>query len=107
MLSNRNTDHIPQSQRHSLPIVAILGWLALITLCMSAPTALTIALSRQESSLPSAAATATPTVTSTATSTVLCADPHPTCVPPPLTRGTAARPRSAHLVRPGYRLSPN
>jgi hypothetical protein len=87
MISEHNTDHTYRSQRRpSLPIVAMLGWLVLIAVSMSAPTTLTIALSREESSAPIAVATATPAVTSTATSTLVCEDPHPTCVPPPLDR---------------------
>jgi hypothetical protein len=74
-----------QSQRRqSMQIVAILGWLVLIAASISAPTTLTMALSREVASPQIAAATAPPEVTGTATSTVLCEDPHPTCVPPPL-----------------------
>jgi hypothetical protein len=87
MISEHNTDHIYRIQRRrSLPIVAILGWVVLIAVSMSASTTLTIALSRQESSAPTAVAIATPPLTSTATSTLVCEDPHPTCVPPPLDR---------------------
>jgi hypothetical protein len=40
MISEHNTDHISRSQRRSLPIVAILGWLVLIAVSMSASTRL-------------------------------------------------------------------
>ena len=87
MIAEHNTDHIYRTQRRrSLPIVAILGWLVLIAVSMSPPTTLTIALSREKSSPPIALATATPAVIGTAASTLVCEDPHPTCVPPPLDR---------------------
>jgi hypothetical protein len=84
MFPEHNTDLIYQSQRRRpLPIAAILGWLALIAVSITAPTTLAIALSREESSPSIAVSAATPGVSRPATATLVCEDPHPTCVPPP------------------------
>jgi uncharacterized membrane protein YdfJ with MMPL/SSD domain len=85
MISEHNTNHIGRIERR-LPIAAILGWLVLIAVSMSAAATLTRSLSREESSPPIAVSTATAAVTGTATSALVCEDPHPTCVPPLIDR---------------------
>ena len=86
-----------QSQRRrSMPIVVILGWLVLIAVSISAPTTLTIALSREVSSPQIVVATAP-------TGGGLVRRHPPCCARTPYMRSSAARPTALTTSEPGIR----